>query len=593
MIDRLLIANRGEIACRITRTCRRLGVAVVAVFTEADANAVWVLQADEAFRVPSYLDGAALVEVARLGGAQAVHPGFGFLAENAEFALAVVAAGLIWVGPSAESMERLASKEGAKQLAAQVEVPILTSMTREAATYPLMVKALAGGGGKGMRRVDRPEELEAALQSARSEAARSFGDDRILLEPLLLEARHIEVQILGDRHGNRIHLGERDCSLQRRHQKILEESPAPQLGEALRLQLHQAALRVAAAADYENAGTVEFLVSGERYYFLEMNTRLQVEHPVTEEVTGLDLVEWQLRVAEGERLPWTEVAPRGHAVEVRLYAEDPVQGHMPSPGRVQLWQPPADLRVESSLRSGDEVTPHYDPMVAKLVAWGPDRQTALRRLQRALERTVLFGVASNREFLIEWVGRAHQQTFFVDSLDEHQAEPAVDPWAPWAAAAAHWLKSPGELWRNLPGEGQRWAFEGLEPFHWDNPACGLERDEVWLEREGRRRSFRVLWQEEQCWVASDRATHCLRLSRHLSSPAAVNQDGCVLAPLTGSIVEVLVKAGDGVSAGQTLVRLEAMKMEHRLTAPCDGVVAEVHGQAGEVVFARTLLVKLS
>jgi acetyl/propionyl-CoA carboxylase alpha subunit len=594
VIDKLLIANRGEIACRIARTCRRLGIGVVAVFTEVDREALWVRQAEQAFRVPSYLDSQSLLQAAKIGGAQAVHPGFGFLAENVEFARAVQAAGLIWVGPTPASMELLASKEGAKHLAQRVNVPVLTSMTADQATYPLMIKALAGGGGKGMRRVDSPAELEAALQSARSEAARAFGDDRVLLEPLLKQARHIEVQVLGDRSGQRIHLGERDCSLQRRHQKILEESPATHLSPELRQKLHQAALRLASAAGYENAGTVEFLVQGEQFYFLEMNTRLQVEHPVTEAVTGLDLVEWQLRLAQGESLPWTEMPLRGHAVEVRLYAEDPVLGHVPCPGPVLLWEPPGgEVRVESALISGDQVTSDYDPMLAKLVAWGEDRDTALRRLRRAMEQTVLLGVASNRDFLIEWLGRAHFETFSVDTLDGHQARPAGDSWALWAAVAARWLELPGDPWRNLPGEGTRWHFEGFEPIEWDQPACGREGDWLWLEREGQRRRFRVVWHDREVWVASAQAQQQLTLVTRQRQARALPLSGVIVAPLTGSIVEVLVQAGQAVCAGQTLVRLEAMKMEHRVTSPIDGVVGELHCQVGEVVQARALLVKLA
>ena len=456
MIDRLLIANRGEIACRIARTCRTLGIAVVCVFTEADANALWVREADRAFRIGSYLDAEGLVSVALRAGARAVHPGFGFLAENVAFARAVLAAGLIWVGPSPESMEALASKEGAKELAVRAEVPVLPNYTLENAEFPLMVKAVAGGGGKGMRRVDRREDLLAATQSAASEAARSFGDDRFILEPLLVQARHVEVQVLGDQHGTVIHLGERDCSLQRRHQKVMEECPAPDL--PMRDQLHDASVRLARAAGYSNAGTVEFLVSGEQFYFLEMNTRLQVEHPVTEMVYGLDLVEWQLRIAQGERLA-LDLQPRGHAVEVRLYAEDPQHNHRPCAGPVLEWRQPTGVRVETALQVQDEISSHYDPMVAKLIAYGSTRDEALRRLRRALEDTVLFGVECNRDFLKHWLERAHQERFFIDTLDQHPWNGPVDEWAPWAAAAAQWLQWSGENWRNMPGLAPRWRFQ--------------------------------------------------------------------------------------------------------------------------------------
>lgn len=591
MIERLLIANRGEIACRILRTCGQLGMLGVAVYTEEERGGRWVREADEAFLVPSYLDQHALIQGALRAGVQAVHPGFGFLAENADFARAVQGAGLIWVGPTPESMELLASKEAAKQLAHKEGVPVLTSLSPESPRFPLMIKALAGGGGKGMRRVDRPEELEAALQSARSEAGRSFGDDRVLLEPLLNRARHIEVQVLGDQAGNLIHLGERDCSLQRRHQKILEETPAVGLPPELPARLHEAALKVARAAGYRNAGTVEFLVSGDQFYFLEMNTRLQVEHPVTEMVSRLDLVEWQLRLARGEQLPELPGKRFGHAVEVRLYAEDPAQGHLPGAGQVLLWESPSQVRVESALLRGEALSPSFDPMVAKLVAWGEDRPEALRKLRRALERTILFGVASNRDFLHHWLGRAEVETFHVDTLDGQTWTACLDPWAPWAAAAARRLQSSAEAWRNLPGEPPPLHFEGYDPIVWDEPPCGLDGDWLWLEREGQRRRFRVLWTENECWVASHQSCQKLTLKARRSSRPQSNQDA-VLAPLTGSIVEVLVQAGDRVQAGQTLLRLEAMKMDHRLNAPGDGVVEKVLCAKGEVVQARSLLVKL-
>ncbi len=589
MIDRLFIANRGEIACRIARTCRALGIAVVCVFTEADHNGLWVREADQAFRVESYLDVESLMDKAGRAGAQAVHPGFGFLAENVEFARAVLAAGLIWVGPSPESMEQLASKEGAKELARLAEVPVLPNYTLENAEFPLMVKAVAGGGGKGMRRVDRREDLLAATQSAASEAARSFGDDRYILEPLLQQARHVEVQVLGDQHGTVIHLGERDCSLQRRHQKVMEECPAPDL--PIRLPLHEAAVRLARAAGYSNAGTVEFLVSGERFYFLEMNTRLQVEHPVTELVYGLDLVEWQLRVAQGERLA-LDLKPRGHAVEVRLYAEEPAENHRPCAGPVLEWRPPLGIRVESALQTQDEISSQYDPMVAKLIAYGSTRDEALRKLRRALENTVLFGIECNRDFLKHWLERAHQERFFIDTLDRHPWTVEKDEWAPWAAAAAQWLRWTGENWRNMPGLPPRWCFEGAE-IRWENDPCGwLPDGRLWLERSGQRRSFRVLWGESEVWVASSQQISRLALPVQVSKAgaAAGNQ---VHAPLTGSIVEVAVAPGQAVCAGDLLLRLEAMKMDHRLLSPRDGTVAEVFCEAGEVVQAKSLLVRLA
>ncbi|MBS2039499.1 biotin/lipoyl-binding protein [bacterium] len=590
MIDRLFIANRGEIACRIARSCRRLGIAVVCVFTDADANGLWVREADQSFRVSSYLAVEELVARARQSGAQALHPGFGFLAENVDFARAVLQAALIWVGPSPESMQKLASKADAKKLAEQAGIPVLCNYDLENARFPLLVKAVAGGGGKGMRRVDRPEELMAATQSAASEGLRSFGDDRFILEPLLEQARHLEVQVLGDLHGRVLALGERDCSLQRRHQKVLEECPAPDLPESIRLELHAAAVRLAQAADYSNAGTVEFLYSQEKFYFLEMNTRLQVEHPVTELVYGLDLVEWQLRLAQGEPLE-LHLQPQGHAVEVRLYAEDPGQDHRPCAGPVLEWSPPQHIRVETALQSRDEISPHYDPMVAKLIAHGGTRDEALRKLRRALEQTVLFGVECNRDFLKHWLERAHTEKLYIDTLEHQPWSPTRDDWAPWAAAAAQWLAWPQQHWRNLPGPAPRWSFDDQEISWCDHPCGWLADGSLWLERSGERRNFRVLWCEDEVWVASAQQISRLALPAPRRAGPAVAGDA-VNAPLTGSIVEVAVQPGQLVRAGDLLLRLEAMKMEHRLLSPRDGTVAEVLCSAGEVVQARSLLVRL-
>ena len=468
MFDAVLIANRGEIACRVIRTLKRLGIRAIAVYSDADQGALHVAQADQAIRIgpapasESYLRADAILDAARRAGAQAIHPGYGFLAENAGFARACRDAGLIFVGPSPEAIETMGAKDRAKAVAAAAEVPLVPghhggaqddASLLEAAHelgFPVLLKAVAGGGGKGMRVVARPDEFAAALEGARREAQAAFGDERMLLERYLDAPRHIEVQVFGDRHGQVVHLFERDCSVQRRHQKVLEEAPAPGISAQQRAALGATAVRLARAIDYTGAGTIEFLMdqSG-AFYFMEMNTRLQVEHPVTEMITGLDLVEWQLRVAAGERLPLSqkEIALAGHAIEGRLYAEDPEHGFLPSTGTLAHARLPASgpsVRVETGVRAGDRISPFYDPMLAKIVVWGPDRAAALRRLRGALFDTEVVGLSTNLEFLARVVDHdafasgAVATAFVADHAAELLA-PAPPPDDEALAIAALWL----------------------------------------------------------------------------------------------------------------------------------------------------------
>ena len=468
MFDAVLIANRGEIACRVIRTLKRLGIRAIAVYSDADQGALHVVQADQAIRIgpapasESYLRADAILDAARRAGAQAIHPGYGFLAENAGFARACRDAGLIFIGPSPEAIETMGAKDRAKAVAAAAEVPLVPghhggaqddASLLEAAHelgFPVLLKAVAGGGGKGMRVVARPDEFAAALEGARREAQAAFGDERMLLERYLDAPRHIEVQVFGDRHGQVVHLFERDCSVQRRHQKVLEEAPAPGISAQQRAALGATAVRLARAIDYTGAGTIEFLMdqSG-AFYFMEMNTRLQVEHPVTEMITGLDLVEWQLRVAAGERLPLSqkEIALAGHAIEGRLYAEDPEHGFLPSTGTLAHARLPASgpsVRVETGVRAGDRISPFYDPMLAKIVVWGPDRAAALRRLRGALFDTEVVGLSTNLEFLARVVDHDAFASGAVATafVDDHAAEllaPAPPPDERAFAIASLWL----------------------------------------------------------------------------------------------------------------------------------------------------------
>jgi 3-methylcrotonyl-CoA carboxylase alpha subunit len=660
VIDKLLIANRGEIACRIARTCRRLGIRTVAVFSEADRNARHVRLADEAVAIgpppaaDSYLQIPRILEAMRRTGADAVHPGYGFLAESPAFAEAVRAAGLVFVGPSPEAMARLGGKDTAKEVAEAAGVPLVPGyrgadqsdarLAAEAAAigFPLLVKAVAGGGGKGMRRVDRPADLAEALAACRREARAAFGDERVLLERLIERPRHIEVQVLGDRHGTVLHLLERDCTLQRRHQKILEEAPAPDLPEPLRAALADAAVRLARAAGYEGAGTVEFLLAPDgSFAFIEMNTRLQVEHPVTEAVTGLDLVALQLEVAAGRPLKLRQEAIRadGHAVEARLYAEDPARGFLPSTGRLERLVLPLGLpgvRVDTGVEEGDTVTAFYDPMIAKIVAHGADRATALARLERALEASLVLGPATNLAFLRRAVAAPAFRDLAIDVtwLDREGAElaRAEEEPSPLELAAAALLVAEADRAAALAGAGPRagspWLT--LDGFRLAAPArravrleaAGRERlvellgprerpevrldgrtlgvlahgsDEAgpWLEADGRRLRLAAALAGERIELVLDGRRVQLRRAAEAGGAAAeLGAEGMLTAPMPGKVARLLVAPGETVARGQPLAVLEAMKMEHRLLAPRDGRVGAVHVGEGEQVEEGTLLLDL-
>ena len=532
---RLLVANRGEIAVRIFSTCRRLGLGTVAVAGPGDEGALHTRVADAVLPVSSYLDAGALVAAAREGGAQLVHPGYGFLAESAAFADAVTSAGLTWVGPPPAALRRGGDKLEAKRIAAAAGVPTLPTGDADELGFPLLVKAAAGGGGRGMRVVERAEDLEAAREAASREAEAAFGDGTVYLERYLASPRHVEVQLIADRHGTVLALGERDCSVQRRHQKVVEESPPPGLPPLLRSRLAGHAVAFARELGYESAGTAEFLVDGHAAYFLELNGRIQVEHPVTEALTGLDLVELQLRVADGELLAGLDPVSSGHAVEARLYAEDS-RTFLPQPGRVRRLRMPAGVRVDAGVEEGDEVGAGYDPMIAKLIAHGPERAAALDRLALALDGTVVEGVTTNLPFL-RWLV-AHPafragdvSTDFLVRFPPLSAAPPPPPVGPW-----------GDGWRlNLP------AAPSLPPL--------------------------------QVEAASHAGAHQLA-------------DGRVTAPMPGRVIDVRVETGEQVASHQALVVLEAMKMEQVVAAPYDAGIRSVEVEVGDQVATGAVLVTL-
>ncbi len=648
MLRRLLIANRGEIACRIIRSCRRLGIHAIAVHSEADRGALHVRSADQAVCIgpaparDSYLNITAVIDAARATQADSIHPGYGFLSENAAFAAACEAASLRFVGPPASAIRAMGLKHEAKAIVSAAGVPVVPGymgedqsnarLAKEAARvgFPLLVKAVAGGGGKGMRVVREAGELAEAIAGSRGEAENAFGDGRLMLERFLERPRHIEVQVFGDGHGSCVHLFERECSVQRRYQKIIEESPSPFIDQATRDAMTAAAVRAAQAVSYVNAGTIEFIVDADgRFYFMEMNTRLQVEHPVTESVTGLDLVEWQLRIASGERLPLAqhEIRQQGHAIEARLYSEDPRRGFLPSVGRVERFARPsedADWRVDSGIEDGDSITVHYDPMIAKVIASGRDRAAALANLRRQLDRTAIFGVANNLPLLRTIA--AHPQfaaggvdTGFVDrelaALTQEVAPAsealllaasiALDDRTATDSQSSPWTCSDG--WR--AGGASRQSV-GLRTPAFLRLRVTRQDGRLEIETGSTKIAGRVIHAGgDRYSVDAGAGSHELELIRHgerlqiidtqadeiALSPAwpyerrVEDADAHPASPLPGRVVELRVKAGDLVARGAVLAVVEGMKMQHAIRAGRAGRVATVLARAGELVDAETVL----
>ena len=655
-MKRILVANRGEIARRVFRTARAMGIETVAVFSEPDADAPFVREADIAIPLrgatsaETYLDVEQILDAVRRSGADAVHPGYGFLSENAGFAESMTAAGVTWIGPTPESIRAMALKVEAKRLAASAGVPLVpgaelgdrvdaASVAAEVG-YPLLVKASAGGGGKGMRIVERPEDLVEALESAQREAQASFGDATVFLERYLTESRHVEVQVFGDTHGNVVHLGERECSIQRRHQKIVEESPSPGLAPHLAEPMYSAAVSLARSIGYVGAGTVEFIVAGDgesqEFYFLEMNTRLQVEHPVTEMVTGLDLVEWQIRVARGEQLPRTqqEIAPCGHAIEVRLYAEDPSRGYLPNTGTLELFETPAGIRVDSGVESGSVVSAYYDPMLAKVIAQAADRPTAAAQLARGLRASRIHGLITNRESLVAILQSPRfltgdTTTAFLDhepgTLAPEIPTDALDRHL--TAIAAHGGDAVAGVprgWRNVPSVPELIGVTHLGAEDGPTIAYRESRDGLRVNivpagsdahlEEGRDVGRARVAVEGTCvtvtldgvrvmhevatydgLVCVDDGLWCTqwRIRPRFADLEAGAAAAGPSTPVPGTVTVVEVAAGDRVTAGQTLVVLEAMKMEHRITADADGIVSEVLVEPGQSVDAHQVVAVLA
>ncbi len=637
MFDKILIANRGEIACRIIDSCRRLGVETVAVFSDADRAARHVAMADEAVHLggpapaDSYLRGDAIIEAARATGAQAIHPGYGFLSENPDFVKAVEAAGLTFIGPSARAIRAMGLKDAAKALMEEAGVPVVPgyhgknqdpdhlAAQAERIGYPVLIKAVAGGGGKGMRRVDDPREFAEALISAQSEARNAFGNPDVLIEKYILRPRHIEVQVFGD--GQRaVHLFERDCSLQRRHQKVIEEAPAPGMTPEMRQTMGAAAVRAAEAIGYKGAGTIEFIVDGsdglrpDGFWFMEMNTRLQVEHPVTEAITGVDLVEWQLRVASGEPLParQEDLTISGHAFEARLYAEDVPAGFLPATGTLAHLAFPQGARIETGVRQGDSISPWYDPMIAKVVTHGATRAIALRALEAALVDTEVAGTTTNLDFLIALTRHPDFRKGEVDTgliardLDQliEASEPdprtralaviglagLADPevrggttmWVPLRRTVA-WDGGQAVLEVLGPGAARVTLEDGVHEVRWQG-------DRWWVD--GALRRNRIVTHDAGVSVFGGRTVHLTPLDPLARDAAAGGGAALTLSPMPGLVKSVHVTAGQSVKAGDRLAVLEAMKMEHSLTAARDGVVAEVLARAGDQVEAGAPLIRL-
>ncbi|WP_257556011.1 acetyl/propionyl/methylcrotonyl-CoA carboxylase subunit alpha [Sphingobium sp. CFD-2] len=612
MIQSLLIANRGEIACRVIRTARRLGIRTVAVYSDADANALHVRSADEAVHIgpspvrESYLVGEKIIAAAKTTDAEAIHPGYGFLSENAEFAQAVQDAGLIWVGPNPASITAMGLKDAAKKLMNDAGVPTTPGYLGDDQSperlkaeadrigYPVLIKAVAGGGGKGMRKVDDAADFADALLSCQREAISSFGNDVVLLEKWVTNPRHIEVQVFGDSHGNVVHLFERDCSLQRRHQKVIEEAPAPGMDEATRAAVCQAAVNAAKAVDYVGAGTIEFIADGseglraDRIWFMEMNTRLQVEHPVTEEITGQDLVEWQLRVASGEPIPLKQedLSINGWAMETRLYAEDPAKGFLPSIGMLDTFELGGDLpglRIDTGVEQGAEISPFYDPMIAKVIAHGPTRDAARGRLAEALNDSAVWPLKTNAGFLVKALTHPDFAAARLDTgLIAREGDALMPPTRPSDAAladAAIALSRGG----GLAGFRLNAPVKSSAAFLLDSEAVSIVYDP---RESGDAPQADILVAESgQVWR--------LAPFRAVGGTGGAASDGAILSPMPGRIIAVSVSAGESVTKGQKLLTLEAMKMEHSLVAPFDGVIAELNASEGGQVSEGALLAKIN
>ena len=644
MFDKILIANRGEIAVRVIRTARRLGVATVAVHSDADAGALHVAMADEAVHIgpspvgESYLVADRIIAAAKATGAQAIHPGYGFLSENPDFVERTEAAGLVFIGPSARAIRAMGLKDAAKRLMEKAGVPVVPGYHGEAqeivilATkareigYPVLIKARAGGGGKGMRKVDHPDDFPEALAAARREAKAAFGDDRVLVEKYVEKPRHIEVQVFGDTHGNAVHLFERDCSAQRRHQKVIEEAPAPGMTEEMRAAMTEAAVKAAKAIDYSGAGTIEFIVDAseglrpDRFWFMEMNTRLQVEHPVTEMVTGVDLVEWQLRVAAGERLPMTqgEIALSGHAFEARLYAEDAAKGFLPAIGTLHHLRFPettvadASIRIETGVREGDAISPFYDPMIAKLVTHAPTRAAALAALSDALVRTEIAGSVVNTAFLAAlaadpdfaagnvdtgMIGRRQEELTALPAPSPRDvaaaalaaAEPAIDPKAadPWSALAGYAHFHPPAKKIALIHDGRDIAAR-LTVAANGNVRVETDAATTVLPLTGGRAAA-ARW-PGHVTVFAGAASHTFAVHDPFADAEAAAAGGDALrAPMPGLVKLSRAAAGDSVTKGQPLLVLEAMKMEHTIAAPHDGVIEEIVPEGAQVTDGTVLV----
>ncbi|MDY6921967.1 MAG: acetyl-CoA carboxylase biotin carboxylase subunit [Pseudomonadota bacterium] len=648
-IRKVLVANRGEIACRVMRTLRRMGIESVAVYSDADAQAQHVLAADEAHWIgpapatESYLDMARILAVAEQAEVDAIHPGYGFLSENAEFARRCAAANIRLIGPPPEAMEAMASKSRAKAIMGEADVPLVPGYHGDDQTperllehareigFPVLLKAALGGGGKGMRLVPQEAEFMDALEACQREARAAFGDDHILIEKYITQPRHVEIQVFADMHDNAVYLFERDCSIQRRHQKVVEEAPAPGLDDATRRAMGEAAVRAARAIGYVGAGTIEFLLSASgEYYFMEMNTRLQVEHPVTEMITGLDLVEWQVRVAEGQPLPQAQeqLTRQGHAIEVRIYAEDTAQGFLPSTGTIEHLHMPAAseyVRIDPGVVAGDEISVYYDPMIAKLIVWGDSREAAIRRMLRALQQCHLAGVATNIGFLRSLIEHSHFQSGAVSThfIEDHAADLAYDP--PQPAAREYILGAllistlplagSGEPWQELSGfqlndfPAQRVLFEAADgPLAVDlelqggsvTARCGEETYRLDVRRDGDELdvagdfNLRVRGYCDGDRVALFTAAGLIRLVRYQYRHAQQDSDSDqhLKAPMNGRVVHIAVTEGQQVAKGDLLVTVEAMKMEHSIRAHKPGRVKAVFHQAGDLVSADAELIEL-